>query len=324
MSRKSTSRALQRILSPCYTAAEEERLSVWRAPGVEPPEDAVIIDAHTHLFPPEIRAQRTAYCARDPWFAELYRNPKARMATAEELVASMDAAGIDASLACPFGWSDPGIIEECNSYLLGAMQRYPGRIIGLAGIQPTAGARAVAELERCAQAGMPGGGELMPHGQGYRLSDLTLLAPLVEVARAHNLFILTHASEPVGHAYHGKGNVGPGDLEVFLRAFPDIRVLAAHWGGGFPFYELMPEVRAAAANLWYDSAASPFLYRNDIFPIAARLVGTRKLLFASDYPLIAQQRMLDYTRTSGLSAEELKLVLGENAQALLTPKHLEH
>ncbi len=312
---------MQRLSPPCYTAARGgSDFPIWRAPGAKPKANAVIIDAHTHLFPPEIREQREAYCARDPWFADLYGNPKARMATAEELVASMDAAGIDASIACPFGWSDPGIIEDCNEYLLDAMRRYPGRVIGLAAAQPLAGARAVAELERCAQAGMPGCGELMPHGQGYRLSDLSLLAPLMEVARAYGLFILTHASEPVGHSYHGKGNVVPADLEVFLRAFPDVRVVAAHWGGGFPFYELMPEVQQAAANLWYDSAASPYLYRNDIFPIAARLVGARKLLFASDYPLIAQQRMLDYTRASGLSAEELTLVLGENARALLSQK----
>jgi predicted TIM-barrel fold metal-dependent hydrolase len=283
----------------------------------------VIIDAHTHLFPPEIRAARERYAARDAWFGELYSNPKARMATAEELVASMDAAGVDVSLAFPFGWSDPGLIEECNSYILDAMRRYPGKIIGLAAIQPTAGARAVAELERCARAGMPGCGELMPHGQSYRLNDLALLTPVVEVARTYGLFFLTHASEPVGHLYHGKGNVAPADLEVFLRAFPDVRVVAAHWGGGFPFYELMPEVQQAAANLWYDSAASPYLYRAEIFPIAARIVGARKLLFASDYPLISQQRMLTYTRSSGLSEDELRLVLGENAMALLLKKQEE-
>ncbi|HEY7125022.1 MAG TPA: amidohydrolase family protein [Ktedonobacterales bacterium] len=279
----------------------------------------MIIDAHTHLFPPEIRAHREHYAERDPWFGELYGNPKARMATAEELMASMEAAGVDVSLAFPFGWSDPGLIEECNSYLLDVMRRFPGKIIGLAAIQPTAGVRAVAELERCARAGMPGCGELMPHGQGYRLNDLALLTPLVEVMRAYGLFLLTHASEPVGHMYHGKGNVAPADLEVFLRSFPDLRVVAAHWGGGFPFYELMPEVQQAAANLWYDSAASPYLYRPEIFPIAARIVGAQKLLFASDYPLISQARMLAYTRSSGLTEDELRLVLGENAQALLTP-----
>ncbi|HEX6780349.1 MAG TPA: amidohydrolase family protein [Ktedonobacterales bacterium] len=278
----------------------------------------MIIDAHTHLFPPDICARREDYCARDPWFNELYGNPKAKMATAEQLIASMEASGVDCSIAFPFGWSDPGIIEECNSYLLDVMRQYPGRIIGLAALQPNAGKRAVAELERCARAGMPGCGELMPHGQNFRLSDLALLAPIIEVVRAHNLFLLTHTSEPVGHLYHGKGNVAPGDLEVFLRAFPDVRVVAAHWGGGFPFYELMPEVQQVAANLWYDSAASPYLYRADIFPIAARLVGAQKLLFASDYPLISQKRMLEYTRSSGLTNDELTLVLGANAQALLT------
>ncbi len=278
----------------------------------------MIIDAHTHLFPPDICARREEYCARDPWFNQLYGNPKAKMATAEQLIASMETAGVDCSIAFPFGWSDPGIIEECNSYLLEAMRLYPGRIIGLAAIQPTAGQRAVAELDRCARAGMPGCGELMPHGQDFRLSDLALLEPIIEVVRAHRLFLLTHTSEPVGHLYHGKGNVVPGDLEVFLRAFPDLRVVAAHWGGGFPFYELMPEVQQAAANLWYDSAASPYLYRADIFPIAARIVGAQKLLFASDYPLISQKRMLEYTRSSGLTDDELALVLGANAQALLT------
>ena len=278
----------------------------------------MIIDAHTHLFPPDICARREEYCARDLWFNQLYGNPKAKMATAEQLIASMEAAGVDCSIAFPFGWSDPGIIEECNSYLLEAMRLYPGRIIGLAAIQPTAGKRAVAELDRCARAGMPGCGELMPHGQDFRLSDLALLEPIIEVVRAHHLFLLTHTSEPVGHLYHGKGNVTPDDLEVFLRAFPDVRVVAAHWGGGFPFYELMPEVQQAAANLWYDSAASPYLYRADIFPIAARLVGAQKLLFASDYPLISQKRMLEYTRSSGLTDDELTLVLGANAQALLT------
>ena len=100
-----------------------------------------------------------------------------------------------------------------------------------------------------------------------------------------------------------------------------MREVAAHWGGGFPFYELMPEVQQAAANLWYDSAASPYLYRAEIFPIAARIVGAQKLLFASDYPLISQERMLAYTRSAGLTDEELRLVLGENAQKLLRHQH---
>ncbi|GAC1447015.1 MAG: amidohydrolase family protein [Ktedonobacterales bacterium] len=277
----------------------------------------MIVDFHTHLFPPEIIARRDEYCARDAWFAELYGNPNARMATAEDLLASMDADGVDVSVTFPFGWSDPGLAEECNSYVLQAMGDHPGRLIGLAAIQPRAGARAIVELERCARAGMPGFGELMPHGQGYRLGDISLLTPLVEAAQALGLFALVHVSEPVGHAYAGKGDVTPADLQAFLVAFPQLRVVAAHWGGGFPFYELMPEVRATATNLWYDSAASAYLYHPTIFAATARIVGPEKILWGSDFPLLGQRRMLDYARAGGLDAMALARALGENAVAFL-------
>jgi predicted TIM-barrel fold metal-dependent hydrolase len=94
-------------------------------------------------------------------------------------------------------------------------------------------------------------------------------------------------------------------------------VVAAHWGGGFPFYELMPELHAAAANVWYDSAASLYLYRPEVFPTVARAAGIEKILFGSDFPLIRQGRMLQYARASGLSEPELALALGGNAAALL-------
>jgi predicted TIM-barrel fold metal-dependent hydrolase len=279
--------------------------------------EQMIIDIHTHVFPPEVIARRADFAARDAWFAELYAHPKAKMATVEELLASMDADGVDISVACAFGWRDQGLIEECDSYLLEALKTHSRRIVGLAGAQPLAGARAVTEIERCAKGGMRGVGELMPHGQGYRLSETATLAPLMEAAQALGLFVLTHASEPVGHLYKGKGDVSPADLSAFASAFPDARIVASHWGGGFPFYELMPEVRASTANVWYDSAASPFLYAPQVFDVVARAAGARKLLWASDYPLISQRRMLEYTRASGLSETDLALALGDNAAALL-------
>lgn len=277
----------------------------------------MIVDFHVHIFPPEVVARRVEYVARDPWFAELYGDPKARMATADDLIASMDADGVDVSVACGFGWRDPGIAEECNSYAMQAMRDYPGRIIGLGAIQPLAGARAVAEVERCARAGMPGIGELMPHGQGYQLSDIDVLGPVVEAMQRANMFLLTHTSEPVGHIYRGKGNVSPADLQVFIQTFPALRIVAAHWGGGFPFYELMPETHVAAANVWYDSAASLYLYRPEIFAVVSRITGPQRILWASDYPLISQRRMLDYARNSGLSEDELAQVLGSNAANFL-------
>ncbi len=277
----------------------------------------MIIDTHTHIFPPQVIADRAGFAARDPWFAELYGDPKARMATAEDLVASMARHGIDRAVTFGFGWRDPGIIRLANDYVIDAARRYPHQLTGFAVVQPTAGAAAVAEIERCAQAGLRGVGELMPHGQGYRLNDIPLLAPLMEAATALNLIILTHASEPVGHLYPGKGDVTVADLLAFCQAFPRLRVVAAHWGGGLPFYALMPEVRAALANCWFDTAASPFLYDPAVFRAVAASAGIDKILWASDFPLIRHARMLRYLDNAGLSDAESAFVLGGNASRLL-------
>jgi predicted TIM-barrel fold metal-dependent hydrolase len=277
----------------------------------------MLIDFHTHIFPPHVCKHREQYCARDSWFEELYANPRVRMATTEDLIAEMDAAGVDASVTFSFGWTDPGLIEETNSYVIDAMQRYPGRIYGMAVLQPTAGRRALRELERCAQAGMVGLGELMPHGQGYKLSDIRLLTPFMEIVRQHRLLVLSHCSEPVGHLYPGKGNVSLQDIVIFLTAFPDIRFIAAHWGGGLPFYCLMPEIQRVASHVWYDTAATMYLYRNTIFPVAEKLVGADRILFASDFGLLRQQRVIEHIRQSGLDEQTVAMVLGGNACRLL-------
>ncbi len=66
----------------------------------------MLIDFHTHLFPPDVRDHRERYCARDPWFNKLYSSARARMVSAEDLIAEMDASGVDASVAFSFGWTD--------------------------------------------------------------------------------------------------------------------------------------------------------------------------------------------------------------------------
>jgi predicted TIM-barrel fold metal-dependent hydrolase len=278
----------------------------------------MLIDFHTHIFPPEICQQRARYCERDPWFGELYTNPRAKMASGEELVAEMDVTGVDASVAFSFGWRDVGLIRECNSYVLEIMRAYPGRIYGMAVLQPVAGEQAAYELERCAQGGMIGLGELMPHGQGYQLSNQALLRPIMDVVERYNLLVLSHCSEPIGHVYPGKGDVSLPDIIAFLTAFPTVRFIAAHWGGGLPFYTLMPEIqRLTAGRVWYDTAATIYLYRPDIFATVARLVGPEYILFGSDYGLLRQGRVIEHIRNTNLDKAEQNLILGGNARQLL-------
>ncbi len=272
----------------------------------------MIIDAHTHIFPPEIVRHPEEYRRHDRWFGELYASPRALLVTAEELLASMDGAAIDLSVACGFPWVDPGLCREHNDYLAAACRQYAGRVAWL-GIVVPGDPSAPAEAERCFREGASGIGELNADAQGFDFAEPRVLAPLVEVCQAYAKPLLVHVSEPLGHLYPGKGSAWPQRLIRFLEAFPDQVVVAAHWGGGLPFYELMPEVARAARNVVYDSAASTYLYRFEVFRTVIDIAGAHRVLMATDYPVLRQRPFLERGRRAGLTEQELAFVLGENA-----------
>jgi predicted TIM-barrel fold metal-dependent hydrolase len=278
---------------------------------------SVIIDFHTHILPPRIRDEREDYLERDPLFAHLYADPKAKLATAEELIDSMDEEGIDRSIALNIGWTSHELCLETNDYIMEALSRYPDRLVGFCAIQPRAGEAAIAEVERCAREGIRGIGEMRPDIQGFDLGDEATMSPVIQAAKRHRLIFLTHSSEPVGHEYMGKGNITPDVLYRFIAKFPDLPIVCAHWGGGLPFYALMPEVARALEDVFFDTAASPFLYQPEIFKHVAEIVGVKKILFGSDYPLMSQSRVINQVRSLDMGEEAEGLILGENAKRLL-------
>jgi predicted TIM-barrel fold metal-dependent hydrolase len=277
----------------------------------------VIIDFHTHIFPPWLRERRDEYVKSDPCFSLLYSQPKARIATAEELLASMDEAGIDLSVVLNAGWVSHELCVKTNDYILDSVSRYPTRLVGFCAIQPRAGDAAIAEIERCAKAGAKGIGELRSDVQGFNLADKTTMKPLVDAALKHDLIFLTHSSEPVGHEYSGKGSITPDILYSFITAFPNLKLVCAHWGGGLPFYALMPEVAKALANVFFDTAATAFLYKPEIFEQMSRIIGSDKILFGTDYPLMHQNRVLAQIQSAQLPGKDKAKILGANAQKLL-------
>ena len=279
--------------------------------------ESMIIDAHVHVFPAGFRDRREELIIRDHTFRELYTNPKTVMATVEELTEAMDAAQVDAAVVVGIGWSEVDLAREANNHLAEAVAQSNGRLIGFCATNPAWGDDAIVEVERCVAAGLRGIGELHPDTQGFRIDDVATMAQLMKTAKQLNLPVVTHASEPVGHTYRGKGTVTPDRLFNFIESFPEQPIIAAHWGGGLPFYALMPEVSIAMANTYFDSAASPFLYNAQVFPTIVGLVGARKILFGTDYPLIKHQNLLEQIRGSELSTEEQAYITGGNIAELL-------
>jgi predicted TIM-barrel fold metal-dependent hydrolase len=279
--------------------------------SVEP----VVVDAHTHIFTPDVVRGRETYTGRDLWFEHLYADPRALIVSAEELLASMDAAGIAQSIVCGFPWHDPGICREHNDYLATACAASAGRLVWLGTLSPTFDRHAADEAERCFNQGAIGIGELNADAQRFDLSSTIHLAPVVDVCVTYDRPLMLHATEPVGHSYPGKGTATPDRVAAFLENFPLLRVVAAHWGGGLPFYELMPEVARLAERVVYDSAASTYLYRFEVFRAVLDLVGPDRVMFASDYPVLRQDRFLRRVRqTPWRDYGEAARVLGETAR----------
>jgi uncharacterized protein len=278
----------------------------------------MIIDFHTHVVPPGIKERRAEYLGRDACFSLLYAEPEAKLATAEEVIASMDEHGIDKSVILNLGWVSHELCVETNDYILEAIARYPERLIGFCAIQPLAGDKALKELERCARNGAKGIGEMRPDVQGFDLKDGKIMKPIIEAVMKHDLIFLMHASEPVGHPYFGKGTITPEVIYPFIVDFPDLKIVCAHWGGGLPFYALMPEVEKVLSNVYFDTAATPFLYQPQIFKQVADIIGSDRILFGSDYPLLSPKRIINQIESTGLSQEDRAKILGGNAQRLLS------
>ena len=254
---------------------------------------------------------------RDATFGALFASPNARMATAERLVRRMDEDGVEVSVVMGIGWTDIDLARAVNDYLIEAVKKYPDRLVGLAGVNPAWGAEALREVRRCVEAGLRGIGELHPDTQGYDLGDLDTMAPLMEFVREHGLIVTTHSSEPVGHAYPGKGRTRPEVLWRFIRKFPDVPIVCAHWGGGLPFYGLMSEVAEGLERAYFDTAATNLLYDAQVFETAASVIGPECILMGSDYPLVRARTVIGQVESSGLSPSAKDMVLGGNAARLL-------
>ncbi len=277
----------------------------------------MIIDIHTHAFPTEVRQARQRFFQNEPAFELLYASPKAKLVGVEETISMMDSQGVDKSVIFGFPWRHADTFKRNNDYILEAVSRYPHRLIGFCCLDPTH-RDAPLEVERCLQAGLAGVGELAFYESGIDHACLENLDPIMALAKNCNRPVMLHTNEPVGHSYPGKSPNTLAQISAVVRRFRDNRIILAHWGGGLFFYALLKkQMREELANVWFDTAASPYLYQSDIYRLAVEIAGTDKILLGTDFPLLEPQRYFKEMNRAGLTAKQRKAVCGDNAAGLL-------
>lgn len=250
---------------------------------------AVVIDAHVHLYPPDVNRDPAGWAVahgEPQWARMCVRTRKATgrpvqgFPTVDRLLRDMDAAGVDRAVLLGWYWQNQANCEAQNRFYADCVRAHPGRLAAFATVQPAAGAAALAEVRRAREDGLIGLGELSPHSQGVATGDERWLAVLA-LAEELRLPVNLHVTEPEGRAYPGRVETPQEDFLAMARAWPRVRFILAHWGG-----RLWRTGAACPDNVWLDTAASPLLYGADAAVWRDGLAyGENKLLWGTDYPL---------------------------------------
>lgn len=287
-----------------------------------------IIDAHVHLYPPEVNRDPAAWAAAQGethWATLCTRQrrdgkPVQLFPSVDGLLKDMDAAGVERSILLGWYWEKAESCAMQNRFYAECVRAHPDRLSAFATVHPAAGVVALEEVRRAHGEGFIGLGELSPHSQSIALADHTW-RKIVALAGELKLPVNLHVTDPQSKPFPGRIETPPADFIGLAREFPTTIFILAHWGGGLAFD---PENRPLK-NVYYDTAASPLMYGREVWRRAVDAVGTERILFGSDNPLRLYPKTDAGTGLKGfiheakaaLFVNELQVVLGGNAAKLL-------
>ncbi len=268
----------------------------------------MIIDTHVHVTPPDIIKDYKKIGLKEPYFELLSSSPQNKFATVEDVICEMDKCEVHKSVVFGFSFNDIGLCKYVNDYVISEVKKFPDRLIGFMSISPNE-KNIEDEILRCYECGLKGVGELFPFGQNFDIGSYEQTKRFATLCEQLNIPVIVHANEPVGHYYIGKTNTLLSSFEKFVYNYENLKIVFAHFGGGLLFYELMKEIRQKFKNVYYDTAASIFLYDKKIYDVAKSIGILDKIVFGSDFPLVSPKRYFKDFDFSVLS-ENTKRLLG--------------
>jgi predicted TIM-barrel fold metal-dependent hydrolase len=256
----------------------------------------MIIDAHVHVWPDKIAKAALAQPAGD-----LSRRGDGTVAGS---IATMEASGIDRAVA--FGVSNDAEHRDAANRFIASLDRdwfIPfGTIHTDAPVEDN-----IANLRKHGIRGV----KLHPLFQGISLDDPRLWENLE--AMQGEFVVTTH----VGLGGEGSERCTPQMLHDLVERFPDLDLIAAHFGG----YRLLDEIEELVVGLpvCVDTSWPPGLASLDperIRGIVERH-GADKVIFASDWPMVAPEEDVAALRALGLGEEETEQIFSGNLLRLL-------
>ena len=223
-------------------------------------------------------------------------------------LAALDAAKVERALVTAW-WGPDGALLD-NDAVAALVRAHPARLAGVASVDLHHPMQAVRELRRCvrelgfvALRMLPWLWRLPPNDRRY----YPLYAECVELGIPFCL--------QVGHA----GPLHPSEpgrpipyLDEVALDFPELTIVAGHIG--YPWTAEMISLATKYPNVYIDTSA----YKATRYPRELvdylRAHGKKKVLFASDFPMVTPAECLAGIAGLGLDDDTLGLFLGGNAR----------
>ncbi len=258
------------------------------------------IDFHTHIFPDHLAPTTIAALAK------VGNVTPASDGTAAGLLASMDRAGIEASVICSIATKP----SQFSSILDWSLSFRSPRLIPFVSLHPDAD-NLGKEIRRIAAAGLKGI-KLHPYYQAFYL-DEKRLRPLFEQIADQGLIVILHSGYDIGFPHEDRAD--PAKIKELIREIPHLKLVAAHLGAWQQWQEV--EEFLVGEDIYLDIAfALEFLEREQ----ACRILKEHRpdrLLFGSDSPWADQEAVKNLLLDLDLGDDLTAKILGANGAELL-------
>ena len=281
----------------------------------------MIIDIHTHTFPPGI-AKAALLSMQGNSHSALYSD-----GTESGLRQSMNQAGIGLSVVQPVA-TNPEKISHINDKVLAVNRTTPETGICSFGAMHPASKDSEAELERLASAGVKGI-KLHPCYEAIDIDDPRTVA-ILRKCRDLGLIVLIHSGWDIG--LPGSAAALPVKIRRALDLTGEMKLIAAHMGGWKSWEEavkLLPETgifldtafslgritRAPGDSHWTDEELE--MLSPAVFCDLVRLFGDERILFGTDSPWTDQKEEIQKIKDLPLTQEEISTIISNNAKRLL-------
>jgi predicted TIM-barrel fold metal-dependent hydrolase len=272
------------------------------------------IDTVVNIWTPEALAGRPD---RTGFYTEKMRVNAQTFAgvTLKEMLERMDRAGIEKSflIAAKVGQlGHPACYHVPYNLVADAVQAYPDRFYGLAGLDPTEGMSGVRELERSVREYGFIGAHFYPHW--FELAPdharwYPFYAKCVELDVPVQLQV---GQSMVYDPRYPRRSVGrPIALDAVACDFPELKIVGIHVG--IPWTDEMIAMAWKHANVYIGSDAHSPKYWPASFVHFIKSFGKDKVIFGTDFPVLDFERTIREIDALGFSDEVRAKFLRDNA-----------